>query len=159
MTTNPDTRTESQRWNNWLRYIAGGLAFAVAGIHLLHPSLGIQPLTVYLRIGSLNDPRPLAFVVSALVICIGIYAVMLGIPRKPIYLLGMFLTLTYIFGYIAWHTILEHGGFWPQVVGFTGASSPIDEVISHLRHDMIDLASKLLELALLVVLAVLYYRE
>lgn len=159
MTTDPDTRTEHQRWNESLRYVAGSLAFAVAGLHLLHPSLGVRPLTVYLRVGSLNDPRPLAFVLSALLIITGVFAVMLGVPRKPIYLLGMLLMLTYIFGYIAWHTILEHGGFWPRVTGFSGARSPIAEVLHHLRHDMIDLAAKSLELALLVVLAILYHRE
>lgn len=159
MMTDTNTRPESQRLDELLRYVAGGLAFAVAGIHLLHPSLGIQPLTVYLRVGSLNDPRPLAFVLSAFVIIAGVYAVMLDMPRKPIYLLGMLLMVTYIFGYIAWHTVLEHGGFWPQVTGFTGARSPLHEVLHHLRHDMIDLASILLELALVVVLAVLYYRE
>lgn len=159
METNSNTEPESQRLDESLRYVAGGLAFAVAGIHLLHPNLGIQPLTVYLRVGSMNDPRPLAFVLSAFVIIAGVYAVMLGVPRKPIYLLGMLLMVTYISGYVAWHTVLEHGGFWPQVAGFTGARSPLHEVLHHLRHDVIDLASILLELALLAVLAILYHRE
>lgn len=165
MTTESNRRTEEGwteegQWTQRLRYIGGALAFAIAALHALHPDWGIRGLVVYANVGALPDPRPLFFVVSGIVIIGGVLAVLLGAPRKSIYLGGMILMVLYIVGYFGWHMV-GHGAWWPW--GGEGfASDSLYAIIfgpNHLRGSLDELISKLLELALLIVLGLLYYRE
>jgi hypothetical protein len=145
-----------------LRYLAAVLAVVVAGLHLFHPDYGILALFVYLGVPALPDPRPPLFVLSAVAILLGMALVADGVvdPRAA-YLAGMGLMVAYIAGYFAWH-MFGHGAWWPWGAGLGGHSHTFAEIVlgdHHLRDDPIALASKLAELALLAVLAVLYGRS
>jgi len=140
-----------------LRYAAGALAIAVAAIHILW---GFPRLVLQLQIGAVPDPRPAVFVLSGALIFLGIAQVLDGRDPQPIYLAGIGLMLAYILGYVAWHTVLGHGGFWPW------GPEPITHdmpahlvVVDHLLEDRLALVSKLLELALAGLLAVLYRQD
>ena len=142
--------------------IGAALAFLVAGIHLFHPSRGFPRLVTILLTGSpsllLNDPRPVVFVLSALAIVLGINLVLLGVARKPIYVLGMILVATYVVGYFAWH-LSGHGGFLPGREPLFHGLGPVEAVVAHLTTDRLAALSKLAEIALFAVLVVLYRRE
>lgn len=146
----------------YLGYVAAGLAYTIAIIHLFHPSLGLPAFVAYIAAGTpLIDPRPAAFVLSGVAIIIGVNLIALGIPRPPIYLLGIALMILYITGYFAWH-MFGHGAWWPLGPEQPSMSHTVTEILfgpHHLRSNRLALASKLAELALLVVLAVLYSRE
>lgn len=140
-----------------LRVAAGVLAVCVAGIHLLHPRLGGPRLLTHLQFGTLFDPRPLAFTVSAFLILFGVLLVYNRVFVRAVYVGGIALMLTYILGYVAWHTMLDHGGFWPYIEAHGHHDQGTIEIVwIHLVDDTTAAASKLLESALLVVLAVLY---
>lgn len=139
-----------------LRYNAAFFAFFVAGVHLLHPELGIPRLVEHIQLGTLYDPRPLAFTVSGLAILAGIAVVFLEIAKRRVYLLGIGLMLVYLLGYVAWHTVLEHGGFWPHIEAHGHAEMGVLEtVVDHMLDDYRDLVSKLSEAILLALLVVL----
>lgn len=140
-----------------LRLLGAALAFLVAGIHVLHPQLGFPRLVRHITIGTLFDPRPLAFTLSGVAIVVGVLLVYNRVAKRPIYLLGMGLMVTYIVGYVAWHTVLGHGAFWPhQPAIYYEDMGFLEIVLGHLVAEPIAAASKLLELSLLVVLAALY---
>lgn len=105
-----------------------------------------------------GDPRPVLFVLSGLALLVGVKLVLWGLPRKPIYALGMGLMLAYVVGYFAWH-LTGHGGFLPGRTAHHHGGGPLAAVVSHLRAYPIASASKFVELGLLAVLAVLYRRE
>jgi len=140
-----------------LRYAAGALAVAVATIHI---TWGFPRLVTQLQIGAVPDPRPAAFVLSGALVFLGIAQILDGRDPKPIYLAGIGLMVAYIAGYVAWHTVLGHGGFWPW------GPEPITHdmpahlvVVDHLLSDPLALVSKLLELTLAGLLAVLYRQD
>lgn len=142
-----------------LKYLGVALAVVVASLHLFHPDFGIWAAMTYLSIQSFPDPRPFAFVLSAVAILLGMALVADGAfsPRVA-YLGGMVLMVTYIVGYFAWH-VLGHGAWWPWGMGLGGHNHTFLQVLlgeGHLRDDSIALASKIAELALLVILGVLY---
>jgi len=140
-----------------LRYAAGALAVAVAGIHIFW---GFPRLVTQLQIGAVPDPRPAVFVLSGVAIFLGIAQVLDGRDPKPIYLAGIGLMVAYIAGYVAWHTILGHGGFWPWGPEAITHDQPAHiVVVEHLLADPLALASKLLEIALAGLLAVLYRQD
>jgi hypothetical protein len=145
-----------------LQYLSIALAVVVALLHLFHPDIGIFAFMTYLSIQSLPDPRPLAFVLSAIAILLGIALVADGVlPARPAYLGGMALMITYIGGYFVWH-MFGHGAWWPWGTGLGGHSHTFLEILigdQHLRDDMLALVSKIAELALLVVLGALYVEE
>jgi hypothetical protein len=145
-----------------LRYLAAVLAVIVAAIHLFHPDYGIWALFVYLGVPAIPDPRPPAFVLSAVAILLGIALVADGvIDARIAAFAGMALMVVYIAGYFAWH-MFGHGAWWPWGAGMGGHSHSLTEILfgeAHLRADPIALASKVAELALLVVLAALYAEE
>lgn len=160
-TGNGTSVTADTRSTRRLQYVAAGLAYVVAIIHLFHPTLGTPALVAYAAAGTpLIDPRPVAFVLSSVAIIVGANLILLGFPRKPIYVLGMILMLVYIGGYFGWHA-LGHGAWWEGLEhGWYGHS--FAEILlgpSHVRNDRIALLSKLAELALFCVLALLYRRE
>ena len=146
-----------------LRYLGAGLAYLVAALHLFHPDLGFTALALILTLDRLlshvlHDPRPVAFVFSALAIIIGINLVLVGFPRKPIYLLGMLLLATYFVGYFAWH-LTGHGGFLPGREPHYHGLHPLEAVVAHLQEDVWARVAKPAEALLFCVLALLYYRE
>lgn len=153
--------TAATRSTRRLEYVAAGLAYVVAIVHLFHPTSGAPALVAYTAAGTpLIDPRPVAFVLSGVAIIAGANLILLGFPRKPIYALGMALMVVYIGGYFGWHA-LGHGAWWGGLDhGWYGHT--ITEILLgpyHVRDDRIALLSKVAELALFCVLALLYRRE
>lgn len=145
--------------SRFLTYIGVMLAVIVAVLHLFHPDFGIQAAMTYLSIRSFPDPRPFAFVLSAVVILLSIALVADGvISPRIVYLGGIALMFTYIIGYFAWH-VLGHGAWWPWGTGLGSHAHTLRTVLlseNHLRADPIALISIGAELALIVVLTVLY---
>ncbi|MEM4780868.1 MAG: hypothetical protein QXG03_04800 [Halalkalicoccus sp.] len=145
-----------------LRYAAVALAVIVAVVHLLHPDFGIWALMVYVSIPAFPDPRPPAFVLSAVAILLSIALVADGaLSPRAASLGGIALMIVYIVGYFGWH-MFGHGAWWPWGSGLGGHSHTFLEILlgdGHLRDDPIALGSKLAELALLVVLALIYADE
>lgn len=142
-----------------LRYLAGALAVAVAMIHI-GSEMGFRNLVLYIQTGQFPDPRPLLFVGSGIAIFLGIARILDGSDPKPIYLAGIALMITYIFGYVLWHTGLDHGGFWPWGPEPISHSEPAWQVLlDHMRADQLGVVSKLLEATLAGVLALLYRRD
>ena len=140
-----------------LRYVAALLALIVSGIHLFHPDLGFPRLVQHVQVGVIFDPRPLTFTVVGLGIVLGVLLVYNGVlPRRPVYLAGIVLMLTLLFGYVAWHTVLDHGGFWPHLPAHGHHDEGVVEAVLMHLADPLDFASKAAEFLLLVVLAVLY---
>lgn len=99
-----------------LRFLALQVVGAVAVIHLV---VGGETLVQVLSRGLLGayltefvvaDPRPLLFVVSALATFGGVVAVARGrLDYRRAYLLGIALLAGYVLGWVAWHTVLDHG--------------------------------------------------
>lgn len=145
---------DSQR----LRYVGAGLAGVVAVLHLFHPTFGFPRFVIHLQVGTLFDPRPLLFTISGLLVLVGILLVFNGVLARPVYLGGIALVAAFLVGYGAWHTVLDHGAFWPHIHGHGHHDAGAVEIlVLHLRADPAALVSKLAELALLVVLVVLYF--
>lgn len=143
-----------------LRYVAAILAIVVAGIHLLHPQFGGSRLVLYLQAGALFDPRPLVFTVSAFLIVFGILLAYHGLWIRRVYVGGILLMVTYLIGFVAWHTVLGHGAFWPYIVAHGHSDTGLIETVwTHFASDMVVMVSKIHEAALLVVLAVLYLKD
>ena len=143
-----------------LRYGAGVLAVIVGGMHLLHPDLGVSRLLLYLEVGTLFDPRPAAFVASGVLFMSGPILVRRGGFVRGAYAAGILLVLTHLLGYAAWHTVLDHGAFWPHLHGHGHHDQGTLETIwIHLTSDRVALVTKLHELALLVALVVLYVKD
>ena len=145
-----------------LGYVGAVLAFFVASIHLFHPDRGFLRLVTLVTTGNasllVTDPRPVAFVLSGLAILLGINLVVANIARKRVFALGMVLVATYFVGYFAWH-LSGHGGFLPGREPLYHGLTPVKAVISHLVNDPLAALSKLAEVALFIVLIVLYRRE
>lgn len=163
MTELRDRITAYRSTDRYLRYIAAGLAFLIAGLHIFHPRRGFPRLVLILGLDDpmrhlLYDPRPLLFVLSGIAIIVGINLVLVGVPRKPIYLLGMLLMVTYFGGYFAWH-LTGHGGFLPSRDPLYHGLQPIEAVTAHLREYAWARWTKVAEAILFAILVVLYYRE
>lgn len=140
--------------------IAGLLALLIAWIHLLHPRLGLPRLLLYIELGTLYDPRPPLFVASAIVIFLGIVTWFYTDRRNVLYAGGIVLVIVYTPGYVAWHTVLEHGAFWPHIEAHAHhETGTLETVFNHLRNDPLALLSKTAELGLGILLAGLFFRE
>ncbi|WP_265110034.1 hypothetical protein [Halosolutus halophilus] len=143
-------------------YLGAALAYLVASIHLLHPKRGFPRLLTLVTTGNASllvyDPRPIAFVLSAFAILLGIKLVIADTARKPVYALGMVLIATYFVGYFAWH-LSGHGGFLPGREPLYHGLHPVEAVVSHLVNYPLAALSKLAEAALFIVLVVLYREE
>ena len=136
-----------------LHRLGAALAVFVAGIHLYW---ALPVAARQLRYMQIHDPRPAAFLLAAMGILAGIALVYQGFNPLPIYLGGIGLMLVFLFGYAGWHTVLDHGAFWPGRPGHGHShGATFGVVIDHLRDDPVALASKIGELALLVVLGAL----
>lgn len=139
------------------RYAAGLLAGIVGGIHLLHPDLGLPRLITHLQVGTFFDPRPIVFTLTALLIAVGLLLFRSGFYPRVIYAAGIVLMVTFIGGYVAWHTFLNHGAFWPHIPATPHNDlGYLESVYLHLIGDPVALVSKFHELALLGVLVVLF---
>lgn len=157
----PNPESEPNDSTRYLRYAAAGLAYLVAALHLFHPQHGFTRLLLYLQVGidqAISDPRPVALVLSAIGILVAVKLVLLGVPRRPIYALGILLVATYIVGYFAWH-LTGHGGFLPGREPQLHGLAPHEAVIAHMRADPWARVTKAAEAALLAALVALYYRE
>ncbi|MFQ3320099.1 MAG: hypothetical protein ACI80F_002175 [Natronomonas sp.] len=143
-----------------LRTIVAALAAVVAGIHLLHPSQGGAALLVYARVGYLGDPRPLLFTLGAFALVFALVLGSNGFAGRTLYLGGIVVTLAFLGGFLAWHTVFEHGGLWPYLEPNPHADENVLVVIGwHLLADPLVLVSKVTELALLGCLVTLYRAE
>jgi hypothetical protein len=153
---------DSRPANRHYRYAAVALSVVVAGIHLFHRDRGLPRLVELLSTNNaallVTDPRPLLFVLSAAAILGGVTLVLWGVPRKPVYLGGMVLMATYISGYFAWH-MTGHGGFLPGRLPHFHGLSPVGAVVRHLEIYPVARVSKVAELLVLGLLALLYRRE
>ena len=137
-----------------LRLLAGGLALFTAVVHLVHPSQGGAALLVYAQAGYLGDPRPLAFTLAAFALISGVLLGYNGFAGRTLYLGGVVVTLCLLVGFVAWHTLLDHGAFWPYLEPNTHGGNPLVVAARHLLDDPLVLTSKLAELALLGCLVV-----
>lgn len=79
------------------------------------------------------------------------------ITGTRVYLLGILLMLPYISGYAIWHTVLDHGRFWPHLDAHGHQDTGLVEVVVvHPRTNTPALVSELSEFALLITLVALY---
>lgn len=116
-----------------LRFLALQVVGAVAVVHLVvggETLLQVATrglLGTYLTEFLLADPRPLLFVVSALAVLGGIVAVARGhLGYRRAYGLGIAVLAGYVLGWVAWHTVLDHG-----VALGGGSPSPSPDGHSH----------------------------
>jgi hypothetical protein len=140
--------------------ITAGVAGFVAWLHLFHPGHGVFQLIEYVQYGTLYDPRPLAFTLAGIAMFAGILLGYAGIARKRLYVLGMGLMATFVFGYALWHTVLHHGAFWPHIELIEhGDEGAIEAIWAHLSGDTTALVSKIAETTLFGLLLFLYSEE
>lgn len=99
-----------------LRFLALQLVGAVAVIHLVVGlgwlvSFAAQGLLVeYLTRQLPRHPRAFLFLVSGIAVLAGIVATARGhVPYRLAYGLAVVTMLTYTVGWVAWHTVLDHG--------------------------------------------------
>jgi hypothetical protein len=128
-----------------LRFLALQVVGAVAVVHLvvggetLLQVLARGLFVTYLTEFVVADPRPLLFVGSALAALGGVVAVARGrLDYRRAYLLGIALLLGYVLGWVAWHTVLDHG----FALGGGGAPTPDghshDGLLGTLRSHYLD---------------------
>ena len=144
-----------------LRYLGAALATLVALLHLLDPNHGLLELFALLYANPqvlVFDPRPAAFVVSATALLIGVSLSRNAPDRRPYYVAGILLALTYVVGYLAWH-LTGHGGFLPGREPLLHGLSPVENVVRHLTGHPWAAASMASELALIAALVALLRRE
>jgi hypothetical protein len=99
-----------------LRFLAVQLVGAVAVVHLVVGLTGFLEilanglLTLYLTEYVFERPRTLLFTVSGVAILAGMAATARGrLDLRRAYLLGMAMLAGYLVGWLAWHTVLDHG--------------------------------------------------
>lgn len=115
-----------------LRFLALQLVGAVAVIHLV---VGFGWFVSFVAQGLLGEyltrelprhPRAFLFVVSGIAVLGGIVATARGyVPYRLAYGLAIVTMLTYTVGWIAWHTVLDHG------VALGGGVAETDHSHSH----------------------------
>jgi hypothetical protein len=121
-----------------LRFLALQLVGAVAVIHLI---VGLDQVFTLIAAGVLGRyltgefltyPRALLFVLSGGATLAGIVAVGRGkLSLRTAYLLGIAMLLTYFLGWVAWHTVLDHGA----VIG----AAPGSEETGHTHDGLVDM--------------------
>lgn len=142
-----------------LRLAAGALVMVVALLHLLHERAGFPRLVVLVSVGRpLLDPRPLTFTLVGTALIIGVLATWNRyLDRRVAYPAGIAVMAALLVGYVLWH-LTGHGAFWPYHPGEAEVhpGNPALVVLDHLRVNHWELASKLAEVAALVLLGYLY---
>ena len=111
-----------------LQFVTLQLVGAVAVVHF---AVGSEQLGTLAANGLLDEyrtgmvaerPRGLLFILSSLAILGGIVAAARDrIDRRTAYQLGVLAMVTFLVGWVAWHTVLDHG-----FVLSGGASEPVD---------------------------------
>ena len=141
-----------------LKFSAAIIALFISAIHL---EWGLDRLLWQLEAGIVHDPRPALFVVSAIAIVIGLTLRVINVGNtRLLYLGGIVMMCAYLLGYLAWHSILGHGSFWPwnDHVHYHD-SFTLAILAEHLKTDAVAGISKFLELVLLVILLILYHGD
>ena len=172
----------NERTVRGLQFVTLQLVGAVA---VLHFAVGSEQLATLAANGLLDDyltgmvferPRALLFLLSSLAVLGGVVAAARGhIERRTAYQLGVLAMVTFLVGWVAWHTVLDHGfalsGTSEQVDGHTHGGL-LDTLASHYvapllatvgaatteggsARTFLGIVSKTLELAALVLLFVL----
>lgn len=141
-----------------LRAAALVLGLVVAGLHLWW---GLPRFLNYASVGVMPDPRPVLFVLSSHAILVGVTLVGLGVvDARRTYLPGAGLMLAHLVGYVAWHTVYDHGlepgGHHAAEVVHVERLPVV--VADHLLHSPLALAAALAEVAVLALLAALVLR-
>lgn len=139
-----------------LRLAAFALAVVVAATHLYW---ALPQIVRQLHFGMAHDPRPAAFLLAVFAMSLGVMLAYQGFDPGPVYLGGMALMVVFLVGYGAWHTVLDHGAFWPGRHAHGHDEPALWVIVDHLLADRLALVSKLAEAALLAVLALLYVEE
>lgn len=142
-----------------LRIITGFFAAFVAFIHIGHPQLGLPRLIRHIQVGTFFDPRPLVFTLAGIAIFVGLILAYNGLYERELYALGVVLMIVFIVGYGLWHTVLDHGGFWPHIHGHSHDDQFwVVTIAVHLVGDPIALLSKISEVIVLIGLIALLRR-
>jgi hypothetical protein len=99
-----------------LRFLAVQLVGAVAVVHLVVGLTGFIEILVngllvtYLTEFVFERPRTLLFTLSGSAILVGLFATARGrLDLRRAYLLGATMLAAYLVGWLAWHTVLDHG--------------------------------------------------
>jgi uncharacterized membrane protein YozB (DUF420 family) len=99
-----------------LRFLAVQLVGAVAVVHLVVGVTGFVDILVngllvtYLTEFVFERPRTLLFTLSGSAILVGLFATARGrLDLRRAYLLGAAILAAYLVGWLAWHTVLDHG--------------------------------------------------
>ena len=100
-----------------LRFVTLQVVGAVAVVHLIVGAMELARLseagllwTYFVGGRALSQPEPWLFVVSGVAILLGIAAVATGrLDYRRAYLLGIGMMAVYIVGWLAWHTVFDHG--------------------------------------------------
>jgi hypothetical protein len=156
-----------------LRYAAAALVFVSAGVHLWWglPRFLVyanpQTLAFYIESGGIPDPRPFLFVALALMVVGGAVAAWRGlIEFRTAYALGIVLMLGSIGGWVLWHTVLNHGVALTASDPTAAAAATeehhqgvVDTVIEHAIVIPLEGGTKVVELAAVVVLAILLWAD
>ncbi|MFQ3320116.1 MAG: hypothetical protein ACI8UR_002138 [Natronomonas sp.] len=122
-----------------LRFVTLQVVGAVAVIHLV---VGIAELIRFARGGllgqyftsgqALSQPTPWLFTLAALAILAGLAAVSLGhLSHRRAYALGIVVMATFILGWLAWHSVFEHGATTPSTEADTSHEGLLSVIATH----------------------------
>lgn len=166
-----------------LQFVTLQLVGAIAVVHFAVGSEQLASIATngllgeYLTGFVLERPRPLLFVGSSLAVLGGVVATAFGrLDRRTAYQLGVLTVVTYLVGWVAWHTVLDHGlalgGGGSGAVDAHSHGGLLETLVSHYLEPLVEvvgastsptgsgrtllgIVSKTLELAALVLLLVL----
>lgn len=126
----------NERTVRGLQFVTLQLVGAVAVVHFAVGSEQLGTLAAnglldeYLTGMVLERPRPLLFLASSLAVLGGIVAAARGhVDRRTAYQLGALAMVTFLVGWVAWHTVLDHG------FALTGGDQPVE---SHSHGGLLD---------------------
>lgn len=139
------------------RLLVAQLVVLTAVIHLswglprVFVYLDPAAIELYLSTSALPDPRPMLFVLSGGALAVGLVAAWRGyLPLETAYKLGLAMMLTYIVGWMLWHTT-GHGEllFGEAVSGSSGSSGGhehhtgvVHTIVDHIVTLPLETASK-----------------
>lgn len=124
-----------------------------------------RTLAFYVESGGMPDPRPFLFVGLVLAVVAGIVATWRGlVSYRAAYALGICLMCGSLVGWVLWHTILSHGVPFTSADPAAAAAATeeshqgvFDTVLEHALTIPLEGATKVVELAAVLVLAVLLW--
>lgn len=125
------------------------MALVAGGLHLVW---GLPRVLIYLRAGTIPDPRPFLFVASAVAIAGAAFWLARGGPRRPL-LGGVSVVLvTYLLGYAGWHLGSHGGALFPGLTPLRHEGSAVTTLAEHLATDAFVLLTTAVELVALAAL-------